>query len=1654
MTRIVECGAGGVLTGIVKRNLLKTVESVSAVEIISGAPAKKAKSAPNKPAVEQRLEPIAIVSMGCVLPGAKDPEHLWRNLLDGTSGIVDLRTLDPMLDGDLIAGAQTAVVGDKSYSALAGYAADVAWQKELPFTEREFDQFTKAQRLLAEALRQGRLSDGDPNSEPRTLCLLGSTADGIAEYDDALLAAGARHMLDGLNLSSALHLATRSALDRLISPADPEERGPFPTYSAIVWRMLGARVQTILLDAACASSLYALDLGVQALRAGEADLAYVGGVFAPGPSSSALFAQFGGLSTTGSHALDHGADGVVFGEGAAILGLRRLSDAIARGETVHAVVSASGLSSDGHSVAVNVPRAEGQLKAMKAAYRASGIDPESIQYVEAHATATPVGDATEFKALSAVFGDRDRSLPRIKLGSVKSLLGHTGWLAGAASVIKVVQSLKQATLPPHHGWSAPGPGIDLDASPFEILTSQHPWPEQKGKPRRAAINGFGFGGTNAHVVIEDFAGQPHGVTAPVAWSEADIVCVGFGAAFAGDAETFSDSANGRAAKVSAAAFRMPGRKLLMPDALEQMDTGQFTVLAGVDRALASAGLDLAAWKDRIGLVIGTAGKARRGVAASQRILADRLRRKLEGELVAAGQDEKSAAAVSDALATQLKAAAVKPCNAYTLVGMMPNLVAGRVANVFDLSGPSLVVDTGPQSLLAALRVARSYLNHRVCDVILAGGVNATAPWPRAGLPAGDDGIEPDGATVLALTRRETAVANGLTILATVAAAENALTVSPTGAEGAVEREIPLGRPQEVGGVAALATCMHAVAVGGAAHRLQWSGRAREVFAKSMGYKRDERPIAFYERVPVLVPVSAAAVALPRRILLITDQPRLADKLGQLPEFEQSEIRCIVPDGSTDEKRVGHIVPGDVDLLLVARDLRGVSANALLDPATEPTAVLDLTFLAVRHLHEQIAAGRIPLLSLHLNAWPDDTLHPDAAIVHGLLKSLAREWPDAIVRALATDSSDLAAGAAAVEREVAQAASAVAAPAVGGELPDVEIVELEGRRNALRFSPASLHSADEELPLDADSVVVLTGGARGVTAVIAEALLERYGCRLVLLGRSDPEIVPPAMRSMSLDDMERHETEYYRSERQRDPKRSIPELKRDFTRLKAAHETWVTTEQLRRIGRVEFKIVDITVAHQVDAVIRDVVERHGTVDLVVHGAGLQISKRLSNRQLSEFQQVVGTKLNGLRNLVAACTRHVGSNVPFHILTSAFSAIGNDGQPDYGAANEAMSALACVHPGPGRWTALGWLGWAAVGMTRGSEYAALGNSRGLRAVLPEEGKALFLQMMDARSRSPALSLLSDGEVQFYGLSIAEDETPLPRNSRRPNKTRIEFPLSLETAPYLADHVVNGTPTLPGTFEVEFALQAAHALRPNHLYLAARNPKFHRFVRVPEQGTCLRAEARLVEETAKGCVIGVRLYSDFVHRSGVVLQRDVLHFEGDVLTSAKPFAHMANRCSSVDLSPGMPCADPYLAPGSPVKLGGMFACLDEIQIGLGARSARYRVDPGKSLDSLAGFISPVLLLDALFRLVGVAPDGDVSTGAVSVPLHGDSFYFTAGVTDRALQGTSLRMVAANPRSEGEFLRTEWGQVTDADGHTIVSIAGAFARRMGAPAPLVSVS
>src|SRR6185295_14639606 len=148
--------------------------------------------------------------------------------------------------------------------------------------------------------------------------------------------------------------------------------------------------------------------------------------------------------------------------------------------------------------------------AIRRAYDSSAIPLDSIQVVEAHATATPVGDAVEVRSLAEVFAARSPGLPRVQLGSVKSLIGHTGWVSGVASLIKLIHAMAARTVPAQHNFTAPDPQLGLEASPFEISTRAKEWPSNAAPwPRRAGINGFGFGGTNAHLVVEEYDESYH-----------------------------------------------------------------------------------------------------------------------------------------------------------------------------------------------------------------------------------------------------------------------------------------------------------------------------------------------------------------------------------------------------------------------------------------------------------------------------------------------------------------------------------------------------------------------------------------------------------------------------------------------------------------------------------------------------------------------------------------------------------------------------------------------------------------------------------------------------------------------------------------------------------------------------------------------------------------------------------------------------------------------------------------------------------------------------------------------------------------------------------------------------------------------------------------
>ncbi|UZW58492.1 SDR family NAD(P)-dependent oxidoreductase [Lysobacter enzymogenes] len=269
---------------------------------------------------------------------------------------------------------------------------------------------------------------------------------------------------------------------------------------------LNLKGPAIAVDTACSSSLVATHLACQALLAGEIDLALAGGVtLYLSPETHVSMCAAGMLSASGRcSAFDDSADGFVPGEGVGTLVLKRLSDAIAAGDRIHAVVLGSGINQDGRTNGITAPSAKSQADLLREVYRRHRIDPASISYVEAHGTGTRLGDPIEFEALSTVFGEATADLHFCALGSVKSNIGHASAAAGVAGVHKTLLSLREKRLVPTLHYSRPNPHVELRGSPFVINTELREWRVPEASARRAAVSSFGYSGTNAHLVLEEW----------------------------------------------------------------------------------------------------------------------------------------------------------------------------------------------------------------------------------------------------------------------------------------------------------------------------------------------------------------------------------------------------------------------------------------------------------------------------------------------------------------------------------------------------------------------------------------------------------------------------------------------------------------------------------------------------------------------------------------------------------------------------------------------------------------------------------------------------------------------------------------------------------------------------------------------------------------------------------------------------------------------------------------------------------------------------------------------------------------------------------------------------------------------------------------------
>ena len=439
----------------------------------------------NAPPRSKRLSrEVAVTGLSCRLPGAVDYTQFWHNLSGAINSVgevpPDRWAVDRFYSSDPFAP-------NKSRSKWGGFLDRINRfdHRFFSLSPREAELMDPQQRLLLEEAWH---------------CVEDS---GLRPSD-----------LSGRRLAVFAGVMTMDHYQDVLWPAAGTDghacSGTFASILANrVSYFLGWRGPSVTVDAACASSLVALHLARRSIAVGESEAALVAAVnlnFNPWKYIS--FSKARMLSPTGQcRTFDKTADGYVPGEGVAVLMLQPLDRALANGSPIYGLLKGSAMNHGGAAASLTAPGVDAQAEVIQAAYTDAGIDPRTLGYVEAHGTGTSLGDPIELEALTRVFRAYTRDCGFCHIGSVKTNVGHLEAAAGLAGVIKVLLMMRRRVLVPALNLSVCNPLIDFERSPFKPVPGVLPWEAEDG-PRRAAVSSFGFGGANAHVVLEEYLALP------------------------------------------------------------------------------------------------------------------------------------------------------------------------------------------------------------------------------------------------------------------------------------------------------------------------------------------------------------------------------------------------------------------------------------------------------------------------------------------------------------------------------------------------------------------------------------------------------------------------------------------------------------------------------------------------------------------------------------------------------------------------------------------------------------------------------------------------------------------------------------------------------------------------------------------------------------------------------------------------------------------------------------------------------------------------------------------------------------------------------------------------------------------------------------------
>ena len=466
--------------------------------------------------MSSKYPPVAIVGASALFPGSVTAGRFWQNILEGNDLFSDVPESHWLIDDYYDPDPATP---DKTYARRGGFLP------ETDFSPMDFGvppniiPATDTAQLLALNIAQKVLEDaagGDFSEMDRdhisVVLGVASATELVGHMSGRLQRPVWERALRNIGLEEEQIDAFSDEINN--SYVEWQES----TFPGLLGNVVAGRIANRLdlggtncvVDAACASSLAALEIGLNELYLGQSEMVITGGVDTLNDILMYMcFSRTTALSPSGDcRPFSDQADGTMLGEGIGMVALKLLDAAERDGDRIYAVVRGLGSSSDGRAKSIYAPVSNGQAKALRRCYEYAGYGPETVELVEAHGTGTKAGDAAEFGGLKMVFDDETERSDRqwCALGSVKSQIGHTKAAAGSAGLFKIAMALHHKAIPPTIKIDRPNPLLDLDDSPFYLNTDARPWIRGEDHPRRASISSFGFGGTNFHVALEEYTG--------------------------------------------------------------------------------------------------------------------------------------------------------------------------------------------------------------------------------------------------------------------------------------------------------------------------------------------------------------------------------------------------------------------------------------------------------------------------------------------------------------------------------------------------------------------------------------------------------------------------------------------------------------------------------------------------------------------------------------------------------------------------------------------------------------------------------------------------------------------------------------------------------------------------------------------------------------------------------------------------------------------------------------------------------------------------------------------------------------------------------------------------------------------------------------------